>query len=466
MRLWLSLALLGLLLLPACNPKPSEELANNAADNAQGADNSTSIKGYIMPENNIPNPVVSAEWFKFRDEAKEEFNAVYPEFPNLALQVLKDKYDADKVEIANQNLGYFGRTLNDVQCTTLDSYYSALFTLESMAAVGLNEKNFPKVVGLLQKTAKTAEPIVKPPADLDSDLAVCGNHIKRQVLGIGEFYANDSAIPTRKVLAFNKSAIKLLDLIQQFGSYSSILSEAETALQEAEAVIAERSVDVSSFRCTVKALEHIVERLRKEGDTATGSQPGSSTANAVPVPAEPATTAAATEPATATATEPAPAATAPAATATPESAAAPNPATAAAEATANPDNNNSPNAGSGKIQYPLNQTITTKSGLQITIQRAGHGENCKSGQMVSVHYQGTFTDGQLFDSSYTRKLPLEFPLGLGYVIDGWEEGVVGMQVGEKRHLVIPPSLGYGSQGSGPIPANATLIFDVELLRIE
>ena len=109
---------------------------------------------------------------------------------------------------------------------------------------------------------------------------------------------------------------------------------------------------------------------------------------------------------------------------------------------------------------------TTPSGLKITDLVVGSGPEAKSGDKVSVNYRGTLTNGKEFDSSYSRNEAFNFPLGAGRVIRGWDEGVAGMKVGGKRKLVIPPDLGYGERGAGGvIPPNATLIFDVELVKI-
>lgn len=102
----------------------------------------------------------------------------------------------------------------------------------------------------------------------------------------------------------------------------------------------------------------------------------------------------------------------------------------------------------------------------IEILREGAGEGAKRGDVVFVHYIGSLTDGTQFDNSYRRGSPIEVTLGDGQVIRGWEEGLLGMKVGEKRKLTIPPSLGYGPNDYGPIPGNSTLIFEVELVDIK
>ncbi|MEO1069187.1 MAG: FKBP-type peptidyl-prolyl cis-trans isomerase, partial [Cyanobacteria bacterium J06638_6] len=110
--------------------------------------------------------------------------------------------------------------------------------------------------------------------------------------------------------------------------------------------------------------------------------------------------------------------------------------------------------------------ITTDSGLQYVDLVEGTGAMPQAGQRVTVHYTGTLEDGTKFDSSRDRGRPFSFQIGVGQVIKGWDEGVGTMRVGGRRKLVIPSELGYGSRGAGGvIPPNATLIFDVELLRI-
>ena len=110
------------------------------------------------------------------------------------------------------------------------------------------------------------------------------------------------------------------------------------------------------------------------------------------------------------------------------------------------------------------KAILTSSGLSITDIKIGEGSEATAGKKVSVNYRGSLENGKEFDSSYGRG-PFSFPLGAGQVIKGWDEGVAGMKVGGKRKLIIPPELGYGKRGIGPIPPNSTLIFEVELLEV-
>jgi len=110
---------------------------------------------------------------------------------------------------------------------------------------------------------------------------------------------------------------------------------------------------------------------------------------------------------------------------------------------------------------------TTASGLEYWETKKGSGKLAEKGKKVSVHYIGWLTDGKEFDSSRDAGEPIQFQLGVGEVIKGWDEGIAGMKVGGKRQLRIPPALGYGARGAGSaIPPNATLIFDVELMGVK
>ena len=113
------------------------------------------------------------------------------------------------------------------------------------------------------------------------------------------------------------------------------------------------------------------------------------------------------------------------------------------------------------------EEVTTASGLKYVDYKVGDGASPTAGARVTVHYTGTLVDGSKFDSSVDRGQPFVFPIGMGRVIKGWDEGVMSMKIGGKRKLIIPPELGYGARGAGgAIPPNATLLFDVELLGVE
>jgi FKBP-type peptidyl-prolyl cis-trans isomerase len=125
----------------------------------------------------------------------------------------------------------------------------------------------------------------------------------------------------------------------------------------------------------------------------------------------------------------------------------------------------------GRVDAADNQVIEMPNGLKYTDTKTGDGAIAAAGNKVSVHYTGWLykndAKGAKFDSSVDRGQPFQFTLGAHQVIAGWDQGVAGMKVGGKRTLIIPPELGYGARGAGGvIPANATLIFDVELLGVQ
>jgi FKBP-type peptidyl-prolyl cis-trans isomerase len=140
-------------------------------------------------------------------------------------------------------------------------------------------------------------------------------------------------------------------------------------------------------------------------------------------------------------------------------------ASASPEASGSPSASASPQASGSPAAK--GKTKTTASGLMIEYVAEGKGAVAEKGKTVSVHYTGTLTDGKKFDSSLDRNEPIEFPLGQGMVIPGWEEGIEGMKVGEKRKLTIPYKLAYGEAGRPPvIPPKAVLLFDVELMGVK
>ena len=126
-----------------------------------------------------------------------------------------------------------------------------------------------------------------------------------------------------------------------------------------------------------------------------------------------------------------------------------------------PDTANPAATGAAQQMAPAG----TSGGLQVQDTTLGTGATAEAGDTVTVNYTGMFTNGQVFDSSIPRGQPFTFKLGAGQVIEGWDQGVAGMKEGGKRHLIIPPQLGYGPNDYGPIPGNSTLIFDVELLKV-
>lgn len=134
---------------------------------------------------------------------------------------------------------------------------------------------------------------------------------------------------------------------------------------------------------------------------------------------------------------------------------------------------------SADLQLNLNQTqtgtpsataspkpTTSSTKLEIEDLKEGQGDEVKSGDTIEVNYVGTLENGQKFDSSYDRNQTFTTEIGTGKVIKGWDMGLLGMKLGGKRRLTIPPSLGYGSQATGSIPPNSTLIFEIELVSIK
>jgi len=151
--------------------------------------------------------------------------------------------------------------------------------------------------------------------------------------------------------------------------------------------------------------------------------------------------------------------------ASPKPAAQKSPAAKAQKSPAKPTAAKSP--AKPKENKPKVSEVTNPSGLKYTVLKEGTGAVAQAGKTVSVHYTGWLTNGTKFDSSVDRGQKFDFPLGQGRVIKGWDEGVAGMKVGEKRKLTIPANMAYGAQGFPPvIPPNSVLIFEVELFDVK
>ena len=137
---------------------------------------------------------------------------------------------------------------------------------------------------------------------------------------------------------------------------------------------------------------------------------------------------------------------------------------AGSQSLTNPSNSQPANS-TPTADATLNPVGDNATELKIEDLKVGSGTEAVSGKKITVNYRGTLTDGTEFDSSYDKS-PFTFTLGAGDVIEGWDKGFDGMKVGGKRKLTIPPEMGYGAQAVGKIPANSTLVFEVELLKVE
>ena len=125
--------------------------------------------------------------------------------------------------------------------------------------------------------------------------------------------------------------------------------------------------------------------------------------------------------------------------------------------------------GPGLMSLFTNKTNTLNTQAPQLLSQdvtLGTGDEALVGKRVTVHYTGRFIDGRIFDSSVSRNEPFQFVLGAGQVIEGWDKGIVGMRVGGKRIISVPPELGYGMSDYGPIPGGSTLIFEIDLLKVE
>lgn len=143
-----------------------------------------------------------------------------------------------------------------------------------------------------------------------------------------------------------------------------------------------------------------------------------------------------------------------------------NPSLSSYKSSIPPLSSQTPTSSPGPSESPDAEPVTYADNLIAQDIKIGTGVEVKKGDTVTVNYLGTLENGQKFDSSYDRNQPFTTQIGVGSVIAGWDEGLIGMRVGGKRKLTIPSDLGYGAQGAGTIPPNSTLIFEIELLKVQ
>lgn len=404
MKCWRYLAVIGMLVLSACTASQLESPGFKSMP-------MENIKGFMVPC--LPNPATTAAW--------EEFKAKYaPQVRYMRCNCIADltanspvAYPIELLEKLDTDLNHCALAFEDIMAPTLDAYFASAFALEDMQKLGIQRK-LSKEYNLLTRINEFTSPLCVAPTDLDDFLCFYGEYIQRCIGSWGIQLTNNSTEPSPSTLKLNKTALDCAALATSSGSGDQVLAQANQARVLVDAVIGEQLYDEFPLVCLCIALDKIIFRLDPTS-APPASSPSAPYASSSPVPS------------------PSPTVTA---------------------------DISMPKAP------PVGKEVVTPAGLRIIVTKAGSGPACKSGDTISLHYTGRLLDGSVFDSSYERNHPLLFSLGQGYVIHGLDASIPGMRVGEERHVVIPPALGYGSVRNGPIPADSTLVFDLELMDIK
>lgn len=379
------------------------------------------INKYAMPiSNQLDYP---KEWTAFRETIAAKLDK--------QLQAFFKDIDSQKIQLANTN--QIDTIMYDVQALVfslnnpprpiLDAHQAAQTFLSDLRSFKI-ETQCPDLAASLQSIITKSAPLIERSDIPEKDLLYCAQYIGFETNYLGSFINSRHITPSEKMIELDRTLISLFKELPLHQNCPALLEKTRSAQQQAGRVLDEGQYPAFSLI----ALQTVLMRTERNLELCSrgmGSQPQAS--------ASPASAAAVHN----------------------ESGSSPDPAVAPGETAA---------AAEG-VQVSTGQKILLPSGLKYTKLKEGQGRACKAGDTVAVHYKGTLDDGTVFDSSYERE-PLEFPLGKGMVIEGWEEGIAGMRPGEKRLLVIPPELAYGEKSTGPIPPNSTLTFEVELIKIK
>ncbi len=418
MKKWLPTLMIGTILLCGCNSTPPKE--------NPPIDFPTNNKArYIKFD--IPAPQYDNEINEFRNSISVKLRKDYDSFINKAngspLEQ-NEKYDHFYNLVSN----CIAR-LGDVNVPLLDPYLEAHEALDIAKTfpndVVPNELNTLK--SDLEEIVAKLEPVCKMPDDVDEFLIACAKYLRIENDLLDE-HTKKIGIMTPSLLEYNKALVECSNKMLNGYDDATIIKCADNCLASLQKVRKDEKYNGYILDLHQQAYEAIKDKLSKATDKSSKSAPN----------AESSGTHAFNQPTSARQGE------------NPPRDALTQPRDAA------------PKEDDGTV----GTVVSTRSGLQYTILKQGNGPKAKDGDIVAVHYIGRLTNGTVFDSSYDRQYPLEFPLGSGYVIPGWDIGIVGMAVGEKRRLKIPPHLAYGREGSGPIPEDATLVFEVEMMKIK